>query len=170
MEHPGSLSSSLAPWRTAALVAAAIAAVELLILVAVGLAFAAKPFADGADEAAKGRATAKGSAPAQRGASEPASPTLSRGETSVLVLNGNGLQGAAASAAGRVRVKGYLIAGTANASRSDFRRSLVMYRPGYRGEAERLASDVGVKRVGPLDGVRAAELQGAHVALVVGRR
>jgi hypothetical protein len=168
VNHPGSLSPSLAPWRTAALVAAGIAAVELLVLAVIGLAFAAKPFAAKAERAARTEAAA----PAQAGAlgePEPASPTLSRGETSVLVLNGNGVQGAAATAADRVRARGYLIAGTSNATRSDFRRSLVMYRPGYRGEAARLAKDLGVKRVAPLDGLRAADLQGAHAALVVGR-
>jgi hypothetical protein len=168
VDHPGSLSSSLVPWRTAALVAAGIAAVELVLLVAVGLALAAEPFADEAGRAVETR-TANGSSPTPQHESEPASPTLSRGETSVLVLNGNGLQGAAAAAAGRVRTRGYLIAGTGNAPRSDLRRSLAMYRPGYRGEAERLAKDLGVKRVGPLDGLRAAALQGAHVAFLVGR-
>lgn len=169
MDHLSSLSPSLAPWRTAALVVAAIAAVELILLVVVGLAFAAKPFTDEAEQAVKSRAADGASAAAPQAEEGPASPTLSRGETSVLVLNGNGVQGAAATEAGRVRVEGYLIAGTGNATRSDFRRSLVMYRPSYRGEAERLAKDLGVKRVGPLDGLRAAALQGAHVALVVGR-
>ena len=172
MDHPGSLTPSLAPsWRAAALVAAAVATIELLLLVTIGLAFAAKPFADEAGQAAKSPGKGKTSATAAPpGSRKPASPTLSRGETSVLVLNGNGLQGAAAVAAERVRVKGYLIAGTANAPRSDFRRSLVMYRPGYRGEAERLAKDLRTARVGPLDGLRAADLQGAHVALIVGGR
>ncbi|HEV3408594.1 MAG TPA: LytR C-terminal domain-containing protein [Gaiellaceae bacterium] len=156
------------PWRTAALVAAGVAAVELVLLVAVGLALAAEPFADDAGRAVATR-TANEPGPGPQGEREPTSPTLSRGETSVLVLNGNGLQGAAATAAGRVRTHGYLIAGTGNAPRSDLRRSLVMYRPGYRREAERLAKDLGVRRVGPLDGVRAAALQGAHVAFVVGR-
>ena len=168
MEHPGSLSSSLVPWRTAALVAAGIAALELVLLVAVGLALAAEPFAVDAGRAVATR-TANEPGAGPQGEREPTSATLSRGETSVLVLNGNGLQGAAAAAAGRVRTRGYLIAGTGNAPRSDLRRSLVMYRPGYRGEAERLAKDLGVRRVGPLDGVRAAALQGAHVAFVVGR-
>jgi hypothetical protein len=44
----------------------------------------------------------------------------------------------------------------------------VMFRPGFKTEAQRLARDLGLKRVGPLDGVRARDLQGAHVALVVG--
>jgi hypothetical protein len=167
VEHQGSLSSSIAPWRTAALVAAALAAIELVLLVVIGLAFAAKPFADEAAQATRGRTgNAPVSAPQEKAAA--GSAVLSRGETSVLVLNGNGLQGAAAIAAGRVRAKGYLIAGTSNARRSDFRRSLVMYRPGYRGEAERLAKDVDVTRVSPLDGLRAGELQGAHAVLIVG--
>jgi hypothetical protein len=166
VEHPASLS--VAPWRTAALVAAALAALELLILVVVGLAFAAKPFADEAAQAtARDRSGTAAVSPPQ-GKGDPGTPTLSRGETSVLVLNGNGVQGAAATAADRVRAKGYLIAGTSNARRSDFRRSLVMYRPGYGGEARRLAKDVAVRRVSPLDGLRAAALHGAHVALIVG--
>ena len=43
-----------------------------------------------------------------------------------------------------------------------------MYRPGYRGEALRLARDLRIRIVGPLDGIRTRELMGAHVALVVG--
>jgi hypothetical protein len=43
-----------------------------------------------------------------------------------------------------------------------------MFRPGFEREARRLAKDLGVRRVVPLDGMRPAELQGAHVALVVG--
>jgi hypothetical protein len=43
-----------------------------------------------------------------------------------------------------------------------------MYRPGFRGEAKRLASDLGIRRVSPLDGLRARDLQGAHLAFVVG--
>jgi hypothetical protein len=42
-----------------------------------------------------------------------------------------------------------------------------MYRPGFAREAKRLGRDVGV-RVAPLDGMRIRDLQGAHVALVVG--
>ena len=36
-------------------------------------------------------------------------------------------------------------------------------------EAQRLAADVHVKLVGPLDGLREPDLMGAHVALVLGR-
>ena len=52
----------------------------------------------------------------------------------MLVLNGNGISGAAASAGQLVRHKGY-VAAVGNAPRSDYRRSVVMYRPGYGAEA-----------------------------------
>ena len=87
----------------------------------------------------------------------------------MLVLNGNGVSGAADQATGVIRSLEYLIAGTANAPRSDFARSLIMYRPGFRGEAIRLGHDVRVKHVVPLDGMQTADLQGAHVALILGR-
>jgi hypothetical protein len=95
-------------------------------------------------------------------------PTLTRAQTSVLVLNGNGRPGAAADAADRVRSIGYTIGSVGNADRTDHTRSLVMYRAGHEAEAKRLARDLKVKVVGPLDGMRPAELLGAHVALVVG--
>jgi hypothetical protein len=44
-----------------------------------------------------------------------------------------------------------------------------MYRDGYKREGERLAHDMHVKLVGPLDGLRKTELMGAHIALVLGR-
>jgi LytR cell envelope-related transcriptional attenuator len=86
----------------------------------------------------------------------------------VMVLNGNGVPGAAHEAAARVQARGYSIGQIGNAKRTDFMRSVVMYRPGYRGEALRLARDVRVKIVGPLDGLGVRDLMGAHVALVVG--
>ena len=163
--------------------AAGIAALELVLLVVVVLAAFAKPFSNDADIVAAATTTPGGKAakveastPATADAVKKTTPApapvakLARNETSVIVLNGNGIQGAADEAAGVVQSLHYLIAGTANAPRSDFARSLVMYRPGYKAEAMRLAKDVRVKRVIPLDGVRAAELQGAHVALILGQQ
>jgi hypothetical protein len=43
-----------------------------------------------------------------------------------------------------------------------------MYRPAFEGEARRLAKDLRIKRVAPLDGMRASDLQGAHLALILG--
>jgi hypothetical protein len=177
VHHPASLSPPQ-PWRAAAIVAAAIATLELLVLVVIGVAFGAKYLSDEAHKAAVPASAA--SAPAETAKSEPgpvaegkpaetpAPPALSRRETSVLVLNGNGAQGAAGTASDQVRRRQYVVAGAANAPRSDFRRSIVMYRPGFEAEARRLAVDLKVNRVAPLDGLRIRDLQGAHLALIVG--
>jgi hypothetical protein len=86
----------------------------------------------------------------------------------VLVLNGNGRQGAAAVAAARVQGRGYEIGAVANAPRSDFARSIVMYRPGFQGEGRRLGRDLGVRQVTPLDGMRVRQLEGAHLVFILG--
>jgi hypothetical protein len=43
-----------------------------------------------------------------------------------------------------------------------------MYRPGRRPEGERLARDLGVAVVGPLDGIRPKSIGRAHAVLIVG--
>lgn len=161
------------PWRTAAIVAVAVAAVELLVLVVVGGALIAKPSSGAPTRPAKAKVAA--AAPAKAKATTHvihriAAPAahLSRTKVTVLVLNGNGRQGAAASTASRVSRRGYKIGGVANAPRSDFTRSLVMYRKGFEGEGRRLARDLGIGIVGPLDGLRTSQLHGANAVVVVG--
>jgi hypothetical protein len=159
------------PWRTTALVASAVAALELVVLVGTGVALLGKPLAEHAKTAAIERLTQKPVVAAKVvRAPQEAVAKLARGETTVFVLNGNGQAGAAATEAAEVRAHGYVVGGTGNASRHDYPRSVVMYRPGYEGEARRLARDLGIKAVGPLDGLAARELQGAHVALLLGNR
>jgi LytR cell envelope-related transcriptional attenuator len=164
------------PWRRAAIVAAGVAAIELFILVVVAVVFGAKLMTDHAEKAVGAPRATKSSAPAARTgtASEanttnfaPAEP-LPRRRTSVIVLNGNGLPGAAAVTADRLRRFRYLIAGTGNARRSNFQHSVVMYRPGRRSEAVRLAHDLHVRRVAPLDGLTRKDLRGAHLAVIIG--
>jgi hypothetical protein len=159
---------ALAPdrWRTATIVASAVAALELLLLVILVTALIGKGVTAQAKEAAIAHATG---IPQQKAVkAEPKHAALARGETSVIVLNGNGISGAASAAADRVRAKGYLIGGTGNAARSDFGQSVVMYRAGRRPEAQRLARDLGIKLVGPLEGLSTRDLLGAQVALVLG--
>ena len=86
----------------------------------------------------------------------------------MLVLNGNGRQGAAGSEASHLRSLGYPPATTGNALRTDYATSLVMYRPGYLPEARRLAHDLHVKLVGPLDGLRPSSLKGSQVVEILG--
>ena len=47
-------------------------------------------------------------------------------------------------------------------------RSVVMYRPGRLPEGKRLAADLGVSLVGPLDGIVPRQLHGAQLVVVLG--
>jgi hypothetical protein len=152
------------PWRTATLVACGVAAFELVLLLIIAVALLSKPLTAHAKEAALNREV--GTAIPER--PEPKRTTLSRRQTSVLILNGNGISGAAAAEASRARARGYQVAGTANAPRT-YGRTVVMYRAGHRPEAKRLAADMGVTLVGPLDGLRPRQLQGAQLVVVLGR-
>jgi LytR cell envelope-related transcriptional attenuator len=152
------------PWRTATLVASGVAAFELILLLIVGIALISKPLAAHAKEAGITEATGVAKIASRP---EPKSATLARGQTSVLVLNGNGIAGAAATTASRVRARGYPVRGTGNAPHN-YGQSVVMYRPGRRPEAQRLARDLGVRLVGPLDGVTLRQLRGAQVLIVLG--
>jgi LytR cell envelope-related transcriptional attenuator len=172
------------PWRTAAIIAAGVAAVELFIIVVIGVVLGAKLLTDSAEKAVitatTAAKTAAGTTPAasksssssssKKAGSASSTPVakLSRKKTSVVVLNGNGVPGAAAVGAQRLRHFHYIVAATGNAPRTDFNRSLVMYRKGYEGEAIRLAHDLHIRRVAPLDGLSLRDLQGGHVALIIG--
>lgn len=96
-------------------------------------------------------------------------PRLSRSQTSVLILNGNGVDGAAGTAAGVLHNFRYQVRSVGNAPRMDYPESLVMFRPGMRAEAMRFAHDVGIKLVGPLDGLRVGAVHGAKLVYVLGR-
>ena len=166
MEH--SLSHVRTPWRTATLVASAVAALELFLLVGLGVFLLAEPVSQHVQQAAEKQVFAPVQKKAKPRAATPiGKPKLSRAQTSVIVLNGNGRSGAAADGAERVRARGYTI-GTVGNAPSDVTRTIVMFRPGYRPEAVRLAADLKVKIVGPLDGLRRSDMMGAHVALVLG--
>src|SRR5205085_1597925 len=52
--------------------------------------------------------------------------------------------------------------------RRAYGRSVVIYRGTFRREAVRLAHDLGLALVSPLDGLRARDLHGAQLAVVLG--
>jgi LytR cell envelope-related transcriptional attenuator len=161
MEHASDL---IRPWRRATIAVSAVAAVELILLAGLAVALLGNPLARHLRESA-----AAAAAPRQRAElPPPAKATLERNETSVMVLNGNGRAGAAASAAARVKSRGYLVGNVGNAAATS-PRTLIMYRPGYAAEGSRLARDLRVRVVRPLDGINPTQLLGAHVVLILGR-
>jgi hypothetical protein len=160
------------PWRTATMVASLVAAVELVLLIVAALLLLAKPLAHAMRQHAEASAfapAAKHTAAAKKPAKVhiPATKLL-RSETGVFVFNGNGRAGAASAEGSKLSTLGYRVPGTGNATRQDYATSVVMYRSGYQAEGLRLAHDLHVKVVGPLDGVRAGALHGGQLAVVLG--
>jgi hypothetical protein len=162
------------PWRTATLVASLVAAIELVLLLGAGFLLLAKPLAHAMQKHAA--ATAFGPAKKHTVASPVrkhatvAEPKLLRSQTGVFVFNGNGRSGAASSEASKLSNLNYLVPGTGNAKRQDYATTVVMFRKGFQAEGTRLAHDLGVKIVGPLDGLKPSVLRGAQLAIVLGAR
>jgi hypothetical protein len=165
------------PWRLATLAASLVAGVELVLLVVLAFILFAKPLS----RAIQHRASATGSAPTKPKATRQAThklvkpppvgaAKLPRARTRVLVLNGNGRAGAAHREAARLQGIGYRIGGAANAKRSDYATTVVMFRPGFAAEGHRLARDLHVSVVGPFDGLRRAALHGSQLVVVLGAR
>jgi hypothetical protein len=50
----------------------------------------------------------------------------------------------------------------------DYTHTLVMYRPGFGSEGARLARDLRIRVVSPLDGMSVGQLAGAHLVVVLG--
>jgi hypothetical protein len=174
VDHPIRLERvelAVRPWRTAAVLIAVVAAVELVLLIVIGGALLAKPETGTRRAAPKAKAAAVAAAPAKatpKRTPKAVPAELPRRKVRVVVLNGNGRQGAAATAASRVSSRGYRIGVVGNAPRHDYARSIVMYRRGFEGEGRRLARDLGVQVVGPLDGMRPSQLHGAHAVFILG--
>jgi hypothetical protein len=166
------------PWRRATIFASLIAAVELVLLVVCGAVIVAKPLAHAVQRHALKTAAASAPAAAQlpapvrqelkRQAAPPPQASRSRASTRVLVLNGNGRNGAAHAEAAKLQSLGYGVTGAADAKRHDYATTVVMYSPGFRAEGVRLARDLHVTVVGPLDGVRPKLLAGGQLAVIIG--
>jgi hypothetical protein len=154
---------AIRPWRTAAMVASGVAAVELLALIVtatvlLGHSVTSNSAASAARPASTHGATKK---PAARA-------VLPRTRTRVIVLNGNGQAGAAASEAAAIHSRGYKISAVGNAPRSTQGPTLVMYRPGFGAEGRRLARDAGISIVTALDGLKPSSLHRAQLVIVLG--
>lgn len=169
MDHAQPLASPF-PWRAVAVVVGAVALVELVALIGIGLVRLAP-----GQHAAAASSRTKAAAPARHVRTPaarrriPSVPLRPRSAVRVLVLNGNGVGGAAAAEAARLHSHGYRISGAKNAQRHDYARSMVMFVPGWIKEARRLARDTGIRMVAPVDGLRPAQLRRSKIILLLGR-
>jgi len=167
VDHPLPSLDAVRPWRTATLVISAIAAVELAVIVAAGVVVFGRAVAKRVEKAAVHQvlAPAKTTAtPVNAPAGKAAQP---RSHTVVTVMNGGSISGAAAGRAQVLRGLGYTIGPVGNAPHP-VARTVIQYRPGFRAEAARLAADLHVKAISPLDGLKTSDLLGAQIALILG--
>jgi hypothetical protein len=172
MEHAPHLSHSF-PWRTATIVVGALAAAELIALALIGgtrIAHLVRPVAH---PHAAPAAVAPARTPATQAkvtvpAAPPAHPIWPRSRVAVLVLNGNGITGAASAEAARIQALGYRVPAATNAPYHDYSRSMILFKPGFHAEARRLAQDAHIGLVAPLDGLRHSQLKGSKLVVILG--
>ena len=180
MDHYAPTHDLSQPWRTRTLILSGIAGIELVALVAVGVLVLGKGWFEHARASAattKHVAThhttpathTQPPAPTRTHPAAPARPLVPRAHTGLLVLNGNGRNGAAGTEATTLRAHGYPVVAVGNARRNNYAATMVMYRPGYEREAQRLAHDVGISVVTGLDGVAPGVLKSAKLMVIVGK-
>ena len=150
------------PWRAAALAAAAVAVAELAAL----LALAGIRVLD-VHRATTGRPNQTRPVSDTGHGVKRQAPLRSRSSISVLVLNGNGVSGAAGTEASALLAHGYRHAAPGDASQT-YASSLVLFRRGWQGEAQRLARDAGIRSVAPLDGRLPSADAGYRLVLILG--
>ena len=157
MEPSASTQDALVrPWRTATIVASLVAVIEL-VLIAVFASPSSRNAArlgpgNGASDATGEEARADGGR-AGRAAARSTGKAEARPHGDVRARpQRERRRGAAASTGEVVRNKGYVIAAVGNAACTDYRRSVVMYRPGYAPEAARFARDLRVRWCPPSTG------------------
>jgi hypothetical protein len=167
VDHADRLPSAF-PWRTATVVVGVVAAIELVALIGIGATRLAGPLRAHATTSTTHIATAPPVRHVRKVASVPSHPLQPRAKLSVIVLNGNGINGAAGSEATRLQALGYGRSSSDDAPRHDYARSMVLYFPGFVQEARRLAHDARVGIVAPIDGIRTAQLKGSKLVVVLG--
>jgi hypothetical protein len=149
------------PWRAVALFAGVVALAELTALIALA---GARVFH--VHHAVAGLPSTPTTATG--GHSKPiVHPLRPRSRVSVLVLNGNGVSGAAGTEATQLLARGYHRAVPSDAP-GTYAQSVILFRPGWQREAQRLAHDAGITAVTPLDVRLPGSDRGDQVVLILG--
>jgi hypothetical protein len=88
-------------------------------------------------------------------------------EIEVTVLNGTAVPNLAADFGRRVEAKGFKLGALGNTTQP-VEQSVVMYKPGHKTEAKRVAKQLSVTRLAPMDSEVKSASAGAKVAIVIG--
>ena len=92
---------------------------------------------------------------------------LQPGEIEVTVLNGTATPGLAATYGNKVESKGFKLGAVSNTAQP-VEKSLVMYRPGHKPEAKRVAKELKISHLGTMNPEVESASAGAKVAVVIG--
>ncbi len=88
-------------------------------------------------------------------------------EIDVTVLNGTSVAGLAATFGDEVEGKGFNLGAVTNSS-SSFEASVVMFKPGHKMEARKVAKQLGIAKLQPMNAEIQSVSAGADVAVIVG--
>jgi LytR cell envelope-related transcriptional attenuator len=99
--------------------------------------------------------------------SKQAAAQVKPSEIEVSVLNGTAVAGLAASYGDKVEGKGFNLGAVTNSS-SSFMESVVMFRGGHKAEARKVAKQLGIPKLQPMNGEIESAAAGADVAVIVG--
>jgi hypothetical protein len=99
--------------------------------------------------------------------SKQAATKVKPSEVDVTVLNGTSVAGLAATFGDEVEGKGFNLGAVTNSS-SSFEESVVMFKPGHKMEARKVAKQLGISRLQPMNGEIQSVSAGADVAVIVG--
>lgn len=129
--------------------------VALFVVLLAIVGGAAYLLVSGGDDGAKG------------GGSKQAAAKIKPSEIEVTVLNGTSVVGLAAVFGDEVENKGFSLGAVTNSSES-FEESVVMFTPGHKTEARKVAKQLGISKLQPMSGEIESVSAGADVALIVG--
>jgi hypothetical protein len=101
------------------------------------------------------------------GGSKQAAAKVKPSEIDVTVLNGTSVAGLAATFGDEVESKGFNLGAVTNSS-SSFEESVVMFKPGHKMEARKVAKQLGISKLQPMNGEIQSVSAGADVAVIVG--
>ena len=85
------------------------------------------------------------------GTSGPHVARINPADVTVAVLNGTAVHGLAGKVGSDLQASGYQLGAVTNAASSDFKKTVVMYADKQKPAAQKVAGDIGVKEVKPLD-------------------